>query len=132
MNHHFEILIKLLIYVLSKFKTGKRFSISEKSHLLSGLYTLGVDFFSQYIPNETRELGTSRVEISTLDNLCISEKPYTEDEEEVHDVLQVSQICPTMSDMSRRIRPKCKGTFPKTPSRSRNIVKMASRRSQSS
>jgi len=132
MNHHFEILIKLFIYVLYKFKSGKRFSVSEKGYLLSGLYTLGVDFFSQYIPNEARELGTSRMEISTYDNLCLSDKPYIKNEEEIHDVLQVPKTCSTMPSMSSRIRPKCKRTFPKTFSRSRNIVKMASRRSQSS
>ena len=132
MNTHLEILIRLFIHVLAKFKSGKKFSIDEKSQLLYGLYTLGVDFFSKSILNERSELGTSWLEISTHDNLCLSDKPYTEDKEEVHDVLQVTKVCSPVPRVPSRIRSQRKGAFPKTYAKSRYSCKMACRSPQSS
>ena len=58
-------------------------------------YKLSVDFFSKYMLND--ELGSKRVEISSRDNFCISDSPYTEDKEEVYELFQDTQICTSMS-----------------------------------
>lgn len=130
--NHLHILIRLVIYVLAKFKSGKRFSIDEKSKLLSGLYTLGVDFFSRCIPDDENKLGASWLAVSAHDNLCLPEKPYNEDEEEISQVLQSSQVCTPVSSMLRGIRPQRKRVVPKTHAKSRYSFKVARRSSQSS
>jgi hypothetical protein len=134
--NHLHILIKLVIYVLSKFKSGKRFSVDEKSKLLSGLYTLGFDFFSRCIPDddddEENKLGASWLAVSAHDNLCLPEKPHNEDEKEISQILQSSQVCTPMSSMLRGIRPHSKRIVPKTHEKYRNSFKVARRSSQSS
>ena len=129
--NHLHILIRLVIYVLSKFKSGKRFSIDEKSKLLSGLYTLGVDFFSRCIPDDENKLGTSWLAVSAHDNLCLPEKPYNEDEEEVSQVFQNPEVCAPVSSVLCGIRPQCKRVVPKTHAKYRNSFKVARRCSQS-
>ena len=131
MNTHLEILIRLFIYVLAKFKSGKKFSIDEKYQLLGGLYTLGVDFFSKSILNDEKKLGSSWVAISTYDNLCLPEKPYNEDEEEVPKVLQDTAVCSPVPRVSHRIRSQRKGIVPKTYAKSRHPFKVARRCPQS-
>ena len=74
--NHLEILIRILVYVMLRFKSGHRLSRKEKSDLLSGLYKLSVHFFSGYTNDK---LGTSWMEISTHDNLCISDQADTQD-----------------------------------------------------
>ena len=97
MNTHIEILIRLIVYVFTRFQMGQRFTTREKQELLLGLYKLSVDFFSKYMLND--ELGSKRVEISSRDNFCISDSPYTENKEEVHELFQDTQICTSMSTM---------------------------------
>lgn len=99
MNTHIEILIRLIVYVFTRFQMGQRFTPHEKQELLSGLYKLSVDFFSKYMLNETSELGSKWVEISSHNNFCISDSPYTEDKEEVHELFQDAKICTSMSTM---------------------------------
>jgi hypothetical protein len=99
MNTHIEILLRLIIYVFARFQLGQRFTSREKHELLSGLYKLSVDFFSKYMLND--ELGSKWVEISTHDNICISDETYIEDKEEVHELFQDAQICAPVSTMQR-------------------------------
>jgi len=132
MNTHLEILIRLFIHVLAKFKSGRKFTFDEKYQLLGGLYNLGVDFFSKSILNETNQLGSSWMEISTHNNICLSDKPYNEYKEEVHDVLQDAQVCSPVSHVPRRIHSQRKGVVFKTHAKSRYPFKVARRRSQSS
>ena len=94
MNTHIEILIRLIVYVFTRFQMGQRFTPCEKQELLSGLYKLSVDFLSRYMLND--ELGSKRVEISSRNNFCISDSPYTENKEEVHELFQDTQICTSM------------------------------------
>ena len=131
MNTHLEILIRLFIHVLAKFKTGKKFSIDEKYQLLGGLYNLGVDFFSKSILNENK-LGSSWMAISTHDNLCLPGEPYNEDEEEVPKVLQDTAVCSPVPHVPRRIRSQRKGVVPKTHAKSGYFFKVARRCPQSS
>ena len=97
MNTHIEILIRLIVYVFTRFQMGQRFTPKEKQELLSGLYKLSVDFFSKYMLND--ELGSKWMEISTRDNICISDETYIEDKEEVHELFQDTQICSPMPTM---------------------------------
>ena len=99
MNTHIEILIRLIIYVFTRFQMGQRFTTNEKQELLSGLYKLSVDFFSRYMLNETSELGSKWMEISSRDNFCISDSPYTENKEEVYELFQDTKICTSMPTM---------------------------------
>ena len=99
MNTHIEILIRLIVYVFTRFQMGQRFTPKEKQELLSGLYKLSVDFFSKYMLND--ELGSKWMEISTRDNICISNETYIEDKEEVHELFQDAQICAPMPTMQR-------------------------------
>ena len=95
MNTHIEILLRLIIYVFTRFQLGQRMTPREKQDLLSGLYKLSVDFFSRYMLND--ELGSKWVEISSRDNFCISDSPYTENKEEVYELFQDAEICTSMS-----------------------------------
>ena len=131
METHFIILFKLFIYVITRYRTGQRFSIEEKFELQKGLFALGADFFSRYIPNES-ELGQSRLDISPHSNFCLPEQSYNENEEEVPLVLQDSEIRPTVSGVLCRIRTQRKRPFFKTHAKYRNSFKVASRRAQSS
>ena len=97
MNTHIEILLRLIGYVFTRFQLGQRFTPKEKQDLLSGLYKLSVDFFSKYMLNETSELGSKWMEISSHDNFCISDSPYTENKEEVYELFQDTKICTSMS-----------------------------------
>ena len=99
MNTHIEILIRLIVYVFTRFQMGQRFTPKEKQELLSGLYKLSVDFFSKYMLND--ELGSKWMEISTRDNICISNETYIEDKEEVHELFQDAQVCAPMPTMQR-------------------------------
>lgn len=99
MNTHIEILLRLIIYVFTRFQLGQRMTPKEKQDLLSGLYKLSVDFFSKYMLNETSELGAKWMEISSHDNLCISDEPYLDDKEEIHELFQDAQICAPMPTM---------------------------------
>ena len=130
--NHLHILIKLFIHVLSKFKTGKKFTIDEKYQLLGGLYNLGVDFFSKSILNDENKLGISWMAISTHDNLCLPGEPYNEDEEEVPKVLQDTAVCSPVPHVPRRIRSQRKGIVPKTHAKSGYFFKVARRSPQSS
>ena len=94
MNTHIEILLRLIIYVFTRFQLGQRMTPREKQDLLSGLYKLSVDFFSRYMLND--ELGSKWVEISSRDNFCISDSPYTENKEEVYELFQDTKICTSM------------------------------------
>ena len=76
---------------------GQRFTPREKQELLSGLYKLSVDFFSRYMLND--KLGSKWVEISSRDNFCISDSPYTENKEEVYELFQDTKICTSMPTM---------------------------------
>ena len=99
MNTHIEILLRLIVYVFTRFQLGQRFTPKEKQDLLSGLYKLSVDFFSKYMLND--ELGSKWMEISTRDNICISNETYIEDKEEVHELFQDAQVCAPMPTMQR-------------------------------
>ena len=77
MNTHIEILIRLSVYVLTRFQAGHRLSADEKRTILSGLYKLTLHFFSGYI-NDDDELGTSWMEVHAHNNLCLSDKAHIE------------------------------------------------------
>ena len=99
MNTHIEILLRLIVYVFTRYQMGQRLTPKEKHELISGLYKLSVDFFSKYMLND--ELGSKWMEISTRDNICISNETYIEDKEEVHELFQDAQICAPMPTMQR-------------------------------
>ena len=99
MNTHIEILIRLIVYVFTRYQMGQRLTPKEKHELISGLYKLSVDFFSKYMLND--ELGSKWMEISTRDNICISNETYIEDKEEVQELFQDAQVCAPMPTMQR-------------------------------
>ena len=99
MNTHIEILLRLIVYVFTRYQMGQRLTPKEKHELISGLYKLSVDFFSKYMLND--ELGSKWMEISTRDNICISNETYIEDKEEVHELFQDAQVCAPMPTMQR-------------------------------
>ena len=87
-----------------RLQTGQRLTINEKQDILVGLSKLAVDFFSKYITND--ELGSEWMEVSPCNNICLSNEPYFEREEEIPSVFQESPIRTPVPRVSSRIRKK--------------------------
>jgi hypothetical protein len=96
MEKHFGILIKVFVYVMFRYQSGRKLSKREKKELLFGLYALGSDFFSRYIVHDN-QLGTTRVEVPALCDVCVPGESLTEDEASIHEVFQGSSVCPPVS-----------------------------------
>jgi hypothetical protein len=131
MDQHFEVLFRIILLVALKFKSGKRFSIQEKGELLSGMYNLFVDFFSVHMSNGT-ELGQSGMDLLAHSHLCLPSEPHDKNETEVHEILQTSEICSTVSEVSKRVREQRQESDAQKHEKPRNSFALARRRSQSS
>ena len=81
--NHLQILLKMFLYILSRVQLGQKLSPDEKMQILNGMYWLAMDFFSRLLVNDSGKMGSPDVEISPCSNFYISEKPYTDHQEEV-------------------------------------------------
>jgi hypothetical protein len=131
MDHHFEVLFRIIFVVALKFKSGKKFSIQEKSELLNGMYNLFVDFFSVHMSNDI-ELGSGGMDFPAHNHICLPSEPHNKNETEVHEVLQTSEICFTVSEVSERVRTQRQESDAQKHEKPRNSFPMARRGSQSS
>ncbi len=71
----FELMFKILAYLLFRIRTGTRLSLQEKKQLLEGILHVGNEFLLEC---KNGSMGTSRMEISSRDNLCLPEIPIGE------------------------------------------------------
>lgn len=102
MKRHFSLLLQLFVCVLMRHHMGYRLTARQKRDILNALYTLWVDFFSEYTLNGDK-MGKTWLEVPALGYVRISGKAILEDQDPVHEVLQELAVRAPVSDVSARV-----------------------------
>ncbi len=82
---------------------GYTLTSRQKRQVLDALYTLWVSFFSEYMIQDGK-LGKTRMEVLALCDVCVPGEAKHVDQDEVHEVLQVSQTRPPVSHVPTELR----------------------------
>jgi hypothetical protein len=76
------ILVQVLVYMMIRIRLGFRLTYHEKNQLLEGFLKLGQKFIEDY-NNEAAQLGTTRVDVPSRGDLCVSQVPFSQDETQI-------------------------------------------------
>ena len=78
------ILVQVLMYMLIRIRLGFRLTYHEKNQLLEGFLKLGQKFIEDY-NNEgaAAQLGTTRLDVPSRGDLCVSQVPFSQDETQI-------------------------------------------------
>ena len=82
------ILVQVLVYMLIRIRLGFRLTYNEKNQLLEGFLKLGQNFIDDYNNEggarpEAAQLGTTRVDVPSRGDLCVSQVPFSQDETQI-------------------------------------------------
>lgn len=67
------VLLQVFAYLVIRIRLGARLTHHEKNQLLEGLLKLGQNFIETY--RDGHQLGTTRVEVSSLGDVCVPDVP---------------------------------------------------------
>ncbi len=83
------ILVQVLVYMMIRIQLGFRLTYHEKNQLLEGFLKLGQKFIEDYNNDAVRarpeaaQLGTTRMDVPSRGDLCVSQVPFSQDETQI-------------------------------------------------
>jgi len=119
MKRHFSLLLQLFVCVLMRRHMGYTLTARQKRDILNALYTLWVDFFSEYTLNDD-QLGKTWMEVPALCDVRVPGKALIENQGPVHEVLQELAVRAPVSEVSSRVLSRGPQVDPEAPQEHRD------------